>query len=166
MLCGVEIVNTLTSAAACKSIPRFKGLSDEGSGVVARRLHSPPFQGGVAAPSIRRSRSLAAQTGWFVISNKIRVATRAYKEATRLFTNHPGRCAATPPLKGGECHRFRNCLPHAITRTQTFMRTTSTHFATCRTVLITNQFSIFIRRPIALPRDLLSDIFRLSVFKP
>src|SRR5215475_13108151 len=48
-----------------------------------------------AAPLIRRSRSLAAQTGWFVISNKIR-------SATRLFTNHPGRCAASPPLKGGE----------------------------------------------------------------
>jgi hypothetical protein len=35
-------------------------------------------------------------------SNKIRIATRAYKEATRPFTNHPGRCAASPPLKGGE----------------------------------------------------------------
>src|SRR5215475_7641919 len=35
----------------------------------------------------------------FVISNKIRIATRAYREAPRLFTNHPGRCAATPPLK-------------------------------------------------------------------
>jgi hypothetical protein len=46
------------------------------------------FQGGVAAPLIKRSRSLAAQTGWFVISNKIRIATRAYKEATRPFTNH------------------------------------------------------------------------------
>src|SRR5215468_8398893 len=78
--------------------------------VVARRVHSPPFQGGVAAPLIRRSRSLAAQTGWFVISNKIRIAARAYKEATRLFTNHPGRCAATPPLKGGECHRFSKLL--------------------------------------------------------
>src|SRR5215475_8355716 len=55
-----------------KSIPRFKGLWDEGSGLVARRVHSPPFQGGVAAPLIRRSRSLAAQTGWFVISNRIR----------------------------------------------------------------------------------------------
>src|SRR5215468_5456347 len=62
--------------------------------VVARRVHSPPFQGGVAAPLVKRSRSLAAQTGWFVISNKIRIATRAYKEATRLFTNHPR------PLRG------------------------------------------------------------------
>ena|SRR5215467_10810568 len=52
------------------------------------------FQGGVAAPLIKRSRSLAAQTGWFVISNKIRIATRTYTEATRLFTNHPR------PLRG------------------------------------------------------------------
>jgi len=57
---------------------------------------SPPFEGGVAAPLIKRSRSLAAQTGWLVISNKNN------KEATRLFTNHPDRCAAAPPLKGGE----------------------------------------------------------------
>src|SRR5215831_14781833 len=26
----------------------------------------------------------------------------AHKEATRLITNHPGRCAASPPLEGGE----------------------------------------------------------------
>ena len=92
MLCGVEIVNTLTSAAACtatqgkstRAFPVSKALG-RGSGVVARRAHSPPFQGGVAAPLIRRSRSLAAQTGWFVISNKIRIATRAYKEATLPF---------------------------------------------------------------------------------
>ena|SRR5215475_2046977 len=31
------------------------------------------FQGGVAAPLIKRSRSLAAQTGWFVNSNKNKV---------------------------------------------------------------------------------------------
>src|SRR5215467_4354225 len=43
---------------------------------IARRVHSPPFQGGVAAPLIKRSRSLAAQTGWFVNSNKMRCATR------------------------------------------------------------------------------------------
>src|SRR5215475_9926510 len=101
MLCSVEIVNTLIFATACtatrgkyKSIPHFKGLWNEGNGVVARRVHSPPFQGGVAAPLIKRSRSLAAQTGWFVISNKIRIATRPYTEATRLFTNHPR------PLRG------------------------------------------------------------------
>src|SRR5215471_13958524 len=62
--------------------------------VVARRVHSPPFSRGVAATLIKRSRSLAAQTEWLVISNKIRIATRAYKEATRLFTNHPR------PLRG------------------------------------------------------------------
>ena len=58
------------------------------------RPHSPPFKGGVAASSIRRSRSLAAQTGWLVITdkNKVRFAT-IYKEATRPFTNHPV-CAA------------------------------------------------------------------------
>src|SRR5215471_3189296 len=50
-------------------------------------------RGGCA--SIKRSRSSAAQTGWLVISNKNKVATRP-------FTNHPGRCAAAPPLKGEE----------------------------------------------------------------
>jgi len=79
-------------------------------GLVARRAHSPPFQGGVAAPLIKRSRSLAAQTGWLVISNKI-------WRLRALFANHPGRCAATPPWKGGEwvrfnvCNRFRNVFP-------------------------------------------------------
>src|SRR5215470_1879603 len=34
------------------------------------------FQGGVAAPLIKRSRSATAQTGWLVNSNKIRCATR------------------------------------------------------------------------------------------
>jgi hypothetical protein len=67
-----------------------------GMGLFARRVHSPPFQGGAAAPLIKRSRSLAAQTGWLLISNKIAIATRAYKEALRLFTNHPA--AARPPL--------------------------------------------------------------------
>jgi len=51
-------------------------------------------------------RSLLAQTGWLVTSNKIGSATRAYKEATRPLTNHPGRCAASPPLKGGEWTRL------------------------------------------------------------
>src|SRR5215475_11817730 len=40
------------------------------------------------------------------------------KEATRLFTNHPGRCAATPPLKGGDFasrnHRNRDVYAHYI----------------------------------------------------
>ena len=77
------------------------------------RPHSPPFKGGVAAPSIRRSRSLAAQTGWLVIPNKNKVRF-AYisKEAARPFTNHPVCAAeerdlsieAQPPLleNGGE----------------------------------------------------------------
>ena len=54
---------------------------------------------------------------------------RAYKEATRLFTNHPGRCAATPPLKGGEWTPSRN-LPDSR----------PPRVATCRTVLINSQF--------------------------
>src|SRR5262249_17493723 len=37
---------------------------------------SPPFKGGAAAPLIKRPHSLAAQTGWSVISNKIRSASR------------------------------------------------------------------------------------------
>src|SRR5215471_14113610 len=54
---------------------------------------------------------LRGADGWLVISNKIRSATRAYKEAARPFTNHPVCAvkerdlfvngAATPPLKGG-----------------------------------------------------------------
>src|SRR5215470_4480418 len=52
------------------------------------------FQGGVAAPLIKRARSLAAQTGWLVNSNKNKVRyADIYKEATRPFTNHPV-CAA------------------------------------------------------------------------
>src|SRR5215475_3407603 len=71
------------------------------------------FQGGVAAPLIKRSRSLAAQTGWLVNSNKNKVRyADIYKEATRPFTNHPVCAAeegnpfieAQPPLleNGGE----------------------------------------------------------------
>src|SRR5215475_13824121 len=41
------------------------------------------FQGGVAAPLIRRSRSFAAQTGWLVNSNKIRCATRIFVRRLR-----------------------------------------------------------------------------------
>src|SRR5215475_12505421 len=52
------------------------------------------FQGGVAAPQIKRFRSSAAQTGWLVNSNKNEVRyADIYKEATRPFTNHPV-CAA------------------------------------------------------------------------
>src|SRR5215468_3792775 len=55
-----------------------------------------------------------------VFRQKIRIASRAYKEATRPFTNHPG-AARHPSLKtegNGAvsepthfCHRFRNSLP-------------------------------------------------------
>src|SRR5215475_8930223 len=53
MLCGVEIVNTLTSAAACtatrgkstRAFPVQRPLGRGEMGVVARRVHSPPFQG-------------------------------------------------------------------------------------------------------------------------
>src|SRR5215468_3587735 len=79
-------------------------------GLVVRPSIPLRFQGGVAAPLIKRSRSLPAQTGWLVISNKIRIATRAYKVATRPFTNHPVCAAeerdlfieAQPPLLGKE----------------------------------------------------------------
>jgi hypothetical protein len=30
-------------------------------------------------------------------------------EAARRLTNHPGRCAAAPPLKGGESARSNKC---------------------------------------------------------
>src|SRR5215475_3955261 len=103
MLCGVEIVNTLTSAAPARrrgtkvqEHSPFRGLWDEGNGVVARRVHFPPFQGGVAAPLIRRSRSLAAQTGWFVISNKIRIATQHIRRLRDFLLTTPA--AARPPL--------------------------------------------------------------------
>src|SRR5215467_5753163 len=63
-------------------------------GLVARRVHSPPFsrRGGCAIN--KGFRSLAAQTGWLANSNKnmVRYAD-IYKEATRPFTNHPV-CAA------------------------------------------------------------------------
>src|SRR5215468_3746692 len=42
-------------------------LKRSGMGLVPRRPHSPPFKGGVAAPSNKcREASLAAQTGWLV----------------------------------------------------------------------------------------------------
>src|SRR5215831_2516241 len=89
MLCVVEIVNTPPFR---RPLERGDGWLRDGS--IPLLFKAFPFQGGVAAPLIKRSRSLAAQTGWFVISNKIRIATRAYTEATRLFTNHPR------PLRG------------------------------------------------------------------
>ena len=49
--------------------------------------------------AINKKIPFAAQTGWFVISNKIRIATRAYKEATRLFTNDPGPLCGLPSFE-------------------------------------------------------------------
>src|SRR5215468_9339651 len=102
-------------------------------GLVVRPSIPLRFQGGVAAPLIKRSRSLPAQTGWLVISNKIRIAKRAYREATRPFTNHPVCAAeerdlfvngaATPPLKGGEWTRLatnRFPLPRRSSSTNQF----------------------------------------------
>ena len=57
--------------------------------VPARESHQ-----GVAAPLIKRSRSSAARTGWFVNSNKNKVRyADIYKEAARPSINHPV-CAA------------------------------------------------------------------------
>jgi hypothetical protein len=77
-------------------------------GLVARGVHSPPFSRSGCAVT-KKIRSLAAQTGWLVISNKIRIAARANKEATRPITNHPVCAAedrellieAQPPLENG-----------------------------------------------------------------
>ena len=53
--------------------------------------------------------------GWLRLNKKIPFLSGAdgvvsnfkqNKEAVRPFTNHPGRCAATPPLKGGEWTRL------------------------------------------------------------
>src|SRR5215475_2113636 len=69
-----------------KTVPKVARRIGGDMELVPRGAHSPPFQGGEAAPLVKRSRSSAAQTGWLVISNKIRSATRS-------FTNHPV-CAA------------------------------------------------------------------------
>ena len=61
-------------------------------GLVARGAPFPPFLGWLRID--KWPRSLAAQTGWFVNSNKNKVRyADIYKEATRPFTNHPV-CAA------------------------------------------------------------------------
>jgi hypothetical protein len=39
---------------------------------------------------------------------KERASREHIKEAARPFTNDPGRCAASPPLKGGEWGLFRD----------------------------------------------------------
>src|SRR5215475_10145295 len=65
--------------------------------VFARRVHSPPFsrRGGCAVN--KRSRSLAAQPGWFVNSNKIRCATRIFIRRLRdLLLTTP-----SAPLRNG-----------------------------------------------------------------
>ena len=49
--------------------------------MVPRRAHSPPFKGGVAAPLMKKSRSLAAQTGWLV---KGRVASLEFQAQHHL----------------------------------------------------------------------------------
>src|SRR5215813_15517004 len=75
------------------------------------------FQGGVAAPLIKRSRSSAAQTGWLVNSNKIRCATRISLRRLRdLLLTTPSAplrngiflSMAQPPLleNGGEWARL------------------------------------------------------------
>ena len=85
----------------------------ERNGLVARGSIPLRFQGGGGCASVERFRSLAAQTGWLVISNKNKVRyADIYKEATRPFTNHPVCAAkegdlfingaATSPWKGGE----------------------------------------------------------------
>ena len=68
------------------------------------------FQGGVAAPSTKSSRSLKAQTGWLLNSIKIRCASRSSTRWLRdlLRTTPPSRSnvliARTPLLaNGGEC---------------------------------------------------------------
>src|SRR5215468_1389722 len=116
-------------------------------GFGARRAHSPPFQG-VAAPLIKRSRSLAAQTGWLVISNKIRTASRAYEEAARPFINHPVCAAeerdllieAQPPLLEKEGNELASTT--VIDFISIFGR-----FRISQGRLIINQQSIFISQP-------------------
>src|SRR5215467_5944761 len=119
---------------------------------IARRVHSPPFQGGVAAPLIKRSRSLAAQTGWFVNSNKNKVRyADIHKEATRPFTNHPVCAAEERDLLLRRSHPSLKTEGNELASTAVIdfeiaclrqapeirvSRTTSTHFATCGTVLI------------------------------
>src|SRR5215831_7701492 len=94
-----------------------------------------------AAPLIKRSLSLAAQTGWFVISNKIRIATRAYTEATRLFTNHPRPLRGLPSFERRGMNSLQQLssisklLASGNHQKSDVYATTPTHFATCRIVL-------------------------------
>ena len=61
--------------------------------MVSRRAHSPPFKGGVAAPLIKRARSLAAQTGWLVKSNCYFSPTTGQR---------PSLCRILSPVNGQE----------------------------------------------------------------
>jgi hypothetical protein len=77
MLCGVEIVNTLTFATAAlrrgakyKSIPRFKGLWSEGNGVGCETGPVPSLERRGRLRHKVKDPSLEAQTGWLLISNK------------------------------------------------------------------------------------------------
>jgi hypothetical protein len=69
--------------------------------------HSPPFQGGVAAPLITRSRSLEAQTKWLVKGRgaslwKLRVALIILFE----ITNHPVCAAEERTFLLGRSHPY------------------------------------------------------------
>src|SRR5215475_12238797 len=109
MLCGVEIVNGLTFATACTAT---QGKVQEHS-PFQRPLERGEWGGCETGPfpSFSRRGGCAIDKKIPFLSGADRVVRnfkqnkdryRAYKEATPLFTNHPGRCAATPPLKGGE----------------------------------------------------------------
>src|SRR6516165_2318287 len=103
-------------------------------GFSARRFHSPPFKGGEAAQ----------RPGWLV---KGRVAILSLFEITNHIEASPYRARASrpsaplrngifllmaqPPLLGKEGNGPVSLPTH------------SHRVATCRTVLITNQFSIF-----------------------
>jgi len=91
----------------------MKALADPGAVV----RHSPPFsrRGGCAVN--KRSRSSAAQTGWLVISNRIRSATRASIRRLRdfLLTTPPsasnGLMPRAPLLENGGDWAWPNHLP-------------------------------------------------------
>src|SRR6516164_1922551 len=84
-------------------------------------LNPPSSFREVAAPLIKKIPFLSGADGreararkgeaFIMVSkfqqNKVRYAD-IYKEATRPFTNHPGRCAASPPLNGGEWTRLES----------------------------------------------------------
>src|SRR5215475_2188024 len=102
-----------------RTVPQV-GIRGRGGMVGCETDPFPSFQRGGCATN-KKSPFLSGAVG--VVSDfrqKIRIAARAYKEATRPFTNHPG-AARHPSLKtegNGAvsepthfCHRFRNSLP-------------------------------------------------------